>query len=247
MNAPRKSEVPRTLREVLLGPAGRSTRVVVSWVAAGGITAGGLLIGVAALGSAEMGHGLLPLAPVLFVVGAIGGLLHGSILAYVGRPQGVSTHATAVALVWGVVLSVPALTVAWVATAWISLTSAVMALHAWTTTLLALAGWAVGLAVCCWAAAEGWKAFLAAFSRWPESRPGALLLVLAGVAFAVVFVRYRPEIWMTDLRVTGIGALILALVATVWIALPVIVVLLHYLHRRFASVWDGPTSGEKTV
>ena len=247
MNAPHESGISRTVREAFVGQAARSARVVISWTAAGGITAGGLLIGVAALGSPEMARGLLPLAPVLFLIGAAGGLVHGSILAYLGRPPAVGTAATIGAIGSGVLLSIPALAVAWVATAWISLTSAVVALHVWTTTFVALAGWIVGVAACCWAAVEGWEAFCTAFSRWPESRPGALLLVVVGALFAVLFVRYHPAIWLTDFRVTGVGALILALVATVWIALPIIVVLLHYLHRHFASVWDRPTSREKTV
>ncbi len=68
--------------------------------------------------------------------------------------------------------------------------------------------------------------------------------MVAAALFAVVFVRYHPEFWLTEFRVTGLGSLILALVATLWIALPVIVVVLHYLHRHFASVWDGTTSSE---
>ena len=67
------------------------------------------------------------------------------------------------------------------------------------------------------------------------------------MVLAVLFVHYRPGIWGTDLRVTGIGALILALVSTIWIALPIIVVLLHYLHRRSASVEDGPAATKKIV
>jgi hypothetical protein len=137
--------------------------------------------------------------------------------------------------------------IAWVVTAWISLTSAVIALHVWSSTVLAAAGWVAGVATCCWAAVEGWEAFCTAFCRWPESRPGAILLVVAAGLFAVFFVRFHPEIWLTGLRFSGVGALILALVATVWIALPVIVVLLHFLHRRFASVWDGSTRHETIV
>ncbi len=145
MNQPAESGVASTARESLIRETSRSTRVVVSWVAAGGITAGGLLIGVAALGSPEMSQGLLPLAPVLFLIGAAGGLIHGSILAYLGRPEGAGTAATIRAIMAGIVLSIPVLVVAWVATAWISLTSAVLSLHVWSSTLLAAAGWVVGV------------------------------------------------------------------------------------------------------
>lgn len=247
MNATREYAISRTIRTALIGRAARSTRVVVSWTVAGGVTGGGLLVGIAALGTPEAARGLLPLSPVLFIVGALGGLIHGSLLGYVGRPDGADTSTTLAAILSGVILAIPALTVAWVATAWISLTFVVVTLHAWSTTLLAAAGWAVGVTACCWAAVEGWEAFCSAFCRWPESRPGAWLLVVAAALFGVLFVGYHPEIWLTDFRVTGAAAVILSLVATVWIALPIIVVLLHYLHRRFASVWDGSAPGEKIV
>lgn len=247
MHAPSRSGFSRVARAALFGEAAQCARVVLSWTAAGGITAGGVLIGVAALGAPEMARSLLPLAPVLFVIGAAGGLLHGCILAFLGRPPDAAPGNVLTALAIAAVLSVPALVVAWVAAAWISLTFAALAIRTPSTILLVSVGWLVGAAVCYWAAVEGVRAFRCAFSRWPESRPGTLLLAGAGAIFATVFVGYQPQIWWTDVRVTGIGAVILALVATVWIALPVIVLLLHYLHRRFASVWDGPTAGDRIV
>jgi len=54
------------------------------------------------------------------------------------------------------------------------------------------------------------------------------------VAFAVLataFVTVRPQIWWTDVRVAGVGALILAFGATVWIALPVVIAGLGLMHR----------------
>jgi hypothetical protein len=242
-----KRSISRAVHEAFLGTSARSRRVVISWAVAGGITTGGLLVGLTALGSPETAQGLLPLAPVLFLVGAVGGVIHGSVLAYLGRAEGVGGPAAAAAVASGILLSIPALVVAWVAAAWISLTPAVVTLHVWSTTVVTLIGWLVGTAACCWAAVEGWEAFCSAFARWPESRPGALLLVGAAAVLAALFVHNRPGIWGTDLRVTGIGALILALVSTIWIALPIIVVLLRYLHRRFASVWDGPAASEKIV
>lgn len=247
MSTPRESGISRLIHEALVGHAARSTRVVVSWAVAGGIMAGGVLVGVAALGSPEAARILLPMSPVLFLIGAAGGLVHGSVLAYVGRPGRASTSQALAAILTGVLLAVPALAVAWVATAWISLTSVAAVLHVWSTTALAVAGWAAGAAACSWAAVEGWEAFCDAFCRWPESRPGALLLLAAAAVFAVLVVGFHPELWMTGFRVTGVGAMLLTLVATVWIALPIIVVLLHYLHRWFAAAWDGPASHEKIV
>lgn len=247
MDAQQPSAVSGIQREYLCGGAARSVRVVVSWSVAGGIAAGGLLIGATALGTPEMAQALLPLTPVLFLVGAVGGALHGSVLAFLGRAEHLSAGTAAKAVVVGLALSLPALVIAWVATAWISLTAAVLALQTWSGAALAATGWVVGTTACCWALMEGWQAFRCACSRWPESRPGIVLLAAIGAIVLAVFLTFHPELWVTDVRVTGIGALILALVFTLWIALPVLVVLLHYLHRRFSSVWDGPKSTEHIV
>jgi len=242
-----KRTISRAVQNAFLGSAARGRRVIISWAAAGGIGLGGLVVGLTAIGSPETAQGLLPLAPVLFLVGALAGLLHGTILAYLGRSEGVSGAAAASAAASGIVLSIPALVVAWVATAWISLTPAVLTMRAWSTTLVTGAGWIVGVAVCCWAAVEGWEALCSAVARWPERRLGMLLLIGAAVALSVVFVRFRPGVWGTGLRLTGIGAVILALVSTLWVTLPIIVVLLHYLHRRSTSVGDGPAATKKIV
>jgi len=242
-----KRSISRAVHTIFLGRCARSRRVVISWSVAGGVTLGGLLVGLAALGSPETAQGLLPLAPALFLVGALAGLMHGSVLAYMGRSEGVSGEDAVIAVAAGILLTIPALVVAWVAAAWVSLTSAALILHTFRTAALTLIGWVVGAAVCCWAAVEGWEALCTAVSRWPERRAGVVLLIGAAVGMAVLFNHHRPGVWGTDLRVTGIGALILALVSTIWLALPIIVVLLRYLHRRFASVWDGPAPSEKIV
>ncbi len=165
MHAPQRFDVVHNLRAVLLGVGAPCARVVVSWAAAGGIAAGGILVGAAALRSPEMAQPLVSLAPVLFLFGATGGLILGSLLAWAGRPPGVDFQTARSAIACGVALSIPALAVAWVTTAWISLTSAVLTMHAATTLFVAAVGWVVGLWVCMWAAWEGWLALRAAFHR----------------------------------------------------------------------------------
>jgi hypothetical protein len=227
-------------RDVFRGEASSCGRVVVSWTTAGGVAAGGLLLGLTALGSPEEAQELLPLAPVLFLLGAAAGLVHGGVLAYVGRPAAVPGRAALARIGISVPVAIIALLVAWVAAAWISLTSAVLTLHAWRTAVVTGLGWIAGTAVCCWAAVEGWHALERAFARWPESRPGTLLLSGALAILALALVVYRPPLGSSQLHLTGFGALLLAFVATLWIATPVVVVLLHFVHKWFAPVWDPP-------
>lgn len=226
------------VRAAFLGEAASCGRIVVSWTATGGVTAGGMLIGLTALASAEEAQVLLPLAPVLFLLGAVAGLLHGAVLAYVGRPLTVSGRAAVGRIFLSFLGVLPALVVGWVVAAWISLTGAVLAIRGASTIALTSIGWVAGLALCFWAASEGWHGVERAFTRWPESRPGAILISGSLAILALTFVLHRPPIGHTNLRLTGLGAVILAIVATIWIATPLVIVSLHYLHKWFAPVWD---------
>jgi hypothetical protein len=165
MNAPQRFDVVHNLRGVLLGAGAPCARLVVSWACAGGIAAGGILVGGAALRSPAMAQPLLSLAPVLFLLGATGGVILGALLAWGGRPSGVDLQTARSAIACGVALSIPALAAAWVATAWISLTSAVLTLHGAATVAVAAVGWVVGLWVCMWATWEGGLALRAALQR----------------------------------------------------------------------------------
>ena len=129
MNSLPLKSFPLIARDAL--PAGTRYRCAISWCPGPPPAASpraGCLIGFSALGSPAMAQALLPLAPFLFLAGALGGVAHGAVLAYVGRPHGTSRRRPG--LLGRAPAHVPALMVAWVATAWISLTSAVFALHA---------------------------------------------------------------------------------------------------------------------
>ncbi len=227
-------------REAFKGAAAPCLRVVVSWTAAGGVAAAGLLLGLTALASPEEAQELLPLTPALFVLGAAAGLVHGAILAYVGRPREVEGRTALARVAIGVPVALLVSLPAWVAAAWISLTAAMLTLHAWRTVFVTALGWVAGMGICWWAAVEGWHALERAFARWPESRPGALLISGALAILALTLVLYRPPLGSSHVHLTGLGALLLAFVATLWIATPVVIVLLHFLHKWFAPAWDPP-------
>jgi len=72
---------------------------------------------------------------------------------------------------------------------------------------------------------------IAAWQRWPDLRIASIVISVVFAVLATVFVTSHPQIWWTDVRVTGAGALILALGATIWIALPVVVAGLSLMHR----------------
>ena len=208
-------------------------RIVVSWSMGGGVVAGGLLVAAMTLANRLSSSGVLQLSLLLFVLGAGAGLAHGGLLGYLGRdPARTRTEVIGVlirALPW----AIPGLMASWAAASWISLTAAVVRGSVVGIPVVGglLIAWAFGLLVCGWALLEGARGMIAAWRRWPDLRVASVVISVVFAVLATVFVTSHPRIWWTDVRVTGIGAFILALGATVWIALPVVIAALGLLHR----------------
>lgn len=214
------------------GATGEPGRLLLSWGMAGGIVAGGMFVSLAVLGGSGS-H--LSGVPILFLLGALAGVVHGSLLAVAGRPADQSCLQAVRDLSFASLCLFPALVLAWVITAWISFSHAFMITGNWPGVLVAAFAWVLGLGVCFWAGSEGCTAVGRSYERWPESRSGSLLLAVVLAALILWFLLQRPEIWGTELRVNGIGAVLLAFGATIWIALPVVVVALHVIHVRVAG------------
>jgi hypothetical protein len=93
--------------------------------------------------------------------------------------------------------------------------------------------WRVLLVLCAAAVVQGVRALRTAYVRWPDARLGTLLAAVAFGFLLVSFLSEPPVLWGTNLRVTGVGALLLAAGVSAWIASPVIVLTLQLLHRRW--------------
>lgn len=221
-----------------MGPEGSCGRVTMSWTAGGGIAGGGILVGTLTIaGYVSPGLQLLA-APVLFLIGAFLGAVHGGVLAVAGRPESMSAGRATRRVLAACLLAVPLLGPAWVVTAGISLTAALVVEWRPVWGLLCAGGWVLGGGVCAWAAHEGWPALRRAYGRWAEARLGASLVAGHLVVASAVLVKTRPEIWGTDLRLNGLGAVLLALVLTIWVGFPLVWAILHLAHD-----WLPPHAG----
>ncbi|HSM07209.1 MAG TPA: hypothetical protein VK858_21455 [Longimicrobiales bacterium] len=180
-------------------------------------------------------------ATLFFVAGVIGGFVHGALVGVAGRPRAVPLSTAIRGIEFAAVAMIPVGVVAWGAALWISMTATSMASGRTTLMAATAVGWLVLLASLAWAAAEGAAGLRCAMVRWPERRPGVPLVLLVFVTLLIAFVLWQPELWFTDLRVSPLGAAFLALGATVWIALPLVVFVLHFLHQWHSgsSIWDG--------
>ena len=233
--------VAQTLRffDWLKGDPGLPGRLALSWSIAGGLTMEVALVAAAFLSGTPDAPALPFTAGMFFVTGAAGGFLHGALVGIAGRPPYVRLRVAWRAVVAGALWAIPCLMVGWVAALWISMTSVALALGRIGMIAAVVAGWIACMVACSWALLEAKDGLAHAMRRWPERRPGGPLVVATFSALVVLFVWYRPEIWFTDLRVSVLGALILSVGATVWIVLPVIVLVLHLLHKWTSTspVW----------
>ena len=217
----------------LLGASGwGSCRIALAWATSGGVAAGGALVAAVTL-SGGMSSGTAPsVSLILFLMGASAGLVHGSLFGYIARDLQRTPREALRGILAAVVLAIPSLVVAWIAALWISLSAAALRPAATFGTRVGVGiGWLIGLALFAWAAYEGVHALIRAFKRWPEYRVAAPVLSVIFAVLAVRFLSTRPEIWGTEIRVTGVGALVLALGATVWIALPVAIAVLYAVRK----------------
>lgn len=206
-------------------------RVTVTWAVAGGLAVGGFLVAGMTLAGRLSGNALLMTAGVLYVIGALLGFVHGAALAYFGRPDGMPAREAWGKLGMAMLYAVPALTVGFIANGWVAMTTMALYLDKPLPLIGAGLGWLVGAAIVIAAALNGWIALRNAYARWPDRRLGTVLVAATFAALLVLFLADRPELWGARLRVTEVGAVLLAALGAFWIAGPVVTVGLGLLRR----------------
>lgn len=206
-------------------------KLAVSWAAAGGVLVGGFLVATMTLMGQLSGHGLLVTSTGLFLVGALLGFIHGGVLGWMGRPAEMTRGSAVASLAMGVAYAVPALLACWLVAGWIGMTS--VALYAGKAAPIIGCGvaWLAGLALVSAAGAGGWRALRSAYEGWSNARIGTVLVAALFGGLLAAFLSEQPEIWGLQLRVTPVGAVLLALAATVWLAGPLVTVSLGLLDR----------------
>jgi hypothetical protein len=204
---------------------------VLTWTIAGGVMTGGgwvlVLVATGAVDPVRAGS----LAGFLFFFGAIVGVAHGLVLGIVGRPAGRSVAWAMGSAAIGLFLTIPALAGGWVLSHAIAEVPAAQAFGGMSALAASGLFWGIGAAICFLAAYEGFRALCNAYGRWPDCKVGSFLLVVLLGILAVQFVSDQPALWGTEIQVTGFGAVLLALGATIWLGAPAIVVALMVAHR----------------
>lgn len=225
------AETPAPVRRQI----GRTGRVALSWAMAGGIGLGGVLVSLMTLMGRMSANALMLTTTGLFIVGAVLGFVHGTVLGMFGRSEGRTRSDAVRSLGKGALYAIPGLAVSWLAASWISMT----VVARYTATISAYAGaavgWIAGAIIIGWAVVEGAAALRLAYTRWPEWRLGTAVVSLSFAAMLVIFLSDRPELWGTRLRVTETGAVLMAAASALWIVGPVTTLGMLALRKLGAS------------
>jgi hypothetical protein len=232
----------------LLKSIGLTGRVAVTWTMAGGLLLGGVLVALMTLSGRLSGHGIFMTATGLFVIGALLGALHGSVLGLLGRPDGVARHEALGALGRSLLYAVPGATVAWLLTLWIAMSAVAAYLDRIGPKVLVGLAWVGGAALLLAAAFSGTRALRNAYARWPERQLGTVLVAGSFAALLLVFLADRPSLWMLPFRVTEVGAVLAAVLLSLWVVGPMVTLALRLAHelpgrpRATTTAWQGRTA-----
>jgi hypothetical protein len=251
--------MPRTREEIMtttmiqneaaLGAAierdvGLTGRVVVSWTVAGGVAVGGFLVAGMTLAGKLSGSGLMLAAASLYVIGGLLGFTHGAVLGFLGRPADVTAREAVGRLAMAALYAIPALIVGFLAAGWIAMTSVALYIDRPLPLVGAAVGWLIGAVLVLYAALSGWEALRNAYARWPERKLGTALVAATFAALLVVFLADRPELWGLRMRVTEVGAFLLAAVGAFWIAGPAVTLALALRRRLTGAAAPQAAAGQ---
>ncbi len=202
-----------------------------SWALAGGLAAA---LFVVALVVTDRMHpdGLILIAALMAALGSIFGTIHGAVLGYLGRPaSGVGGGSRGK---WAItaLAAVAAFGIAIITALWLAISAVTARAGNPLAWMLLAASVVVSLGIAVWATVLGWRALENAYARWPDHRLGTGLVLGAFAVLMIALLAVRPAIPGTGLPVSPLGAILVAALATLWIALPVIIITLPFTHRR---------------
>lgn len=211
-----------------LGTAGRTALAL---AVAGGVLLGGMILaGLAAAGQLRSSH-LLVVGTVLYGIGAVLGFVHGAVLGYFGRDEGVDGRGWRRQMGLAIACAPLPLAAGWAVSGWIATTAGnVLYGNPWlligTGFGLAAGVFALGVAARC-----AWASLRAAYRRWPQRVVGTAVVMAAYAVLALAFLGV-PAAAFGGFMPTGLGALLAAGALTTWVVGPLTSATLRHRGRQ---------------
>ena len=221
--------------------------VAISWSLAGGMLFGGAAVVLEIVTGRLSGHLMLTASATLFAIGALVGLAHGVALGIFGRPEDTTARQAWSAMVHGLLYLVPSLLLGWLAAGWVAAMPMALSGHHLIATGISVLAWIAMVITVYFAGSIGLRAAQFAFRRWPHRAVGSVLVGATLVALVVSFLVQPPTLWLTHTRLTTEGAMILAVLATVWFYGPIISVGLWMVRRLRPDLAEAALPAPSTL
>jgi hypothetical protein len=201
--------------------------LTVLWSLAGGMLLGGASVAAMQFAGRMSPHIMIVAATMMFLLGALAGFVHGSVLGILGRPASMSRRAAVGSLIHGLLYLVPSLVVGWLLAGWVAaLPLALFGGHVLASVISGLA-WVAMLAVTVLAVSRGVRALVYAYRRWDDRVLGSALIGAVLVGLLVAFLVEPPTLWFFGTKLSRLGGVILAIGATFWFYGPMITIALR--------------------
>jgi hypothetical protein len=211
-------------------PSDSSVAMVTGWSLAGGLAGGLLIVGFILAGRL---HPDLLVAVTMATLGSIFGGLHGAILGVLARPARVERGRRW----WEWTITglgfAAAFLIAIAATLWLSLIAVEARVGTPLSWVILTASVAGCLGVFIWATVLGWRSLERAYARWPDHALGSWLVLGVFILLTGVLLLLRPALPGTGLQLSVFATTAVAAIATLWIALPAIIITLSVTRRRW--------------
>lgn len=205
--------------------------VLIAWSLAGGLLLGGAAVVGLLVTDRLSAHAFLMMSVLLYMVGAGLGLLHGVVLGLLGRPEGTTRREAAGQMAHGLIYLAPALLLGWLTAGWVAALPIALHGHKFLGTAMSVLAWVIMAGAVAFAGSAGLDAAKLAYRRWQDRVPGTIAVIATFAALALTVAVRRPQIWFTDIRLTGIGAAVFVFAATFWFYGPIITIGLALLRR----------------
>lgn len=216
---------------------GWTGRLTASWSLAGGVAAGLLVTLLFSTGRLHP-MGVPAIAAALALLGSTLGATHGAILGALSRPRHERQADIWTSRLLAFVCTAGAFALAILLGLWLATSAIVAATGNRAAGAGLILATVVSLGILLWASTLGWRAFEIAFARWPERRLGALLVSGTFLLLLIVFLAIRPALPGRQAELSTFGSVLLAVLATLWVTAPAVVVMLGWRRSlRHSSSW----------
>jgi hypothetical protein len=213
---------------------GWAAQVAAAWAVAGGAAGGSLVAALLLAGRLHASDSVL-IAMLLASAGSALGLVHGAVVGYLGRHAGPDAELHKPSRLFGVACAVTGVVASIALSGWLALSAVLVragSLWGWPALL---AGGATVLVAAAWATVLGWRSLDCAYHEWPRHTLGAALVGGSFLVICATLLLLRPALPGTRLQFSVAGFIMVSALATIWIAMPAIILALRWAPRDRAA------------